>query len=78
MSVNAAKSSDQSAVLQPAEPQVTNNGRVICRPARYLNLSAPMGQPQKKAEDIKTREQRGSHENDWQAEKCEHEAIRTK
>lgn len=40
----------------PLKPQVTRSGRNIHRPARYLQLSAPMGQSNKGGEDVKARE----------------------
>ena len=40
----------------PPQTQVTRSGRNINRPARYLQLSAPMGQPRKEGEVVKARE----------------------
>ena len=55
-----AQADDSQSHIQSASQQVSRSGRKINRPARYLQLTAPMGQSSEEGEDVRTRERVGA------------------
>ena len=55
-----AQADDSQSHIQSASQQVSQSGRKINRPARYLQLTAPMGQSSEEGEDVRTRERVGA------------------
>ena len=58
--VSHVQEDDSSSHIQTAGQRVSQSGRKINRPARYLQLTAPMGQSSEEGEDVKTPEQVGA------------------